>query len=63
MAAATAMPIRAGAAGGGDGGGDVGGGAGGGGAGAGAGDAFASESSVIVTGPSLTKCTCMSAPN
>ena len=58
-----AMPMRAGAAGGG-GGGDVGGGAGGCGAGAGAGfDAFASESSVIVTGPSLTKCTCMSAPN
>ena len=56
------MPIRAGAAGGGDGGGDVGGGAGGAGAGAGI-DAFASESSVIVTGPSLTKCTCMSAPN
>ena len=55
------MPMRAGAAGGDGGGGDVGGGAGGGGAGAGAG--ALSESSVIVTGPSLTKCTCMSAPN
>ena len=56
------MPIRAGAAGGDGGGGGVGGGAGIGGDGADA-DAFASESSVIVTGPSLTKCTCMSAPN